>query len=98
MPTKSASNKKGRVFSIGMLDVADGGNFRMILQVELFARLYFWAAEPVRETGLAMWRKVLTPKQQSRVREIQISNLGKTVIVNRIGQVYTQDLQTEVRH
>ncbi len=52
MPTKSASNKKGRIFSIGMLDVADGGNFRVILQVELFTRLNLWTPKPVRETCL----------------------------------------------
>ena len=52
MPTKSASNKKGRVFSIGMLDVADGGNFRVILEGELLARLYLGPAETMRKICL----------------------------------------------
>ena len=51
MPAKSPPNKKGGVFSIGMLDVADSGNFGIILQVELFARLNLWTPKPVRKTA-----------------------------------------------
>ena len=98
MPTKSPPHKKGGVFSIGMLGVTDSGNFGIILQVELFARLNLWTPKPVRKTGLALWREILITKQQSRVREIQIQNPGEAVIVNRTGKIDTRYLQTEIRH
>ena len=98
MPAETSSDKEGRVSTIGMLDVADGRDLGIILQIKLLACLYLGAAETMYEICLRGRRKILTPKQQSRVRELQIENLGKTVIVNRTGKIYIQYLQAEVRH
>ena len=70
----------------------------MRLEVELLARLYLGPAKAVCKTCLTGRRKILSPKQQGRMREIEIANLGKTVIIHRTGEIYTQYLQAEVRH